>query len=357
LRATSDGPFGALVALNSVSSTKELVPMNRPARLWDDRIADSDLAYDREEILAGLRAPQKQLEPRFLYDERGSHLFDRITSLEEYYPTRSEIALLEARSADIARRVGRGAAIVELGAGSSRKARLLLEALEAPSCYVPVDISAAYLAQQAAEVARAFPELSVLPLVADFTEPLTLPRAVRHRPVLLFFPGSTIGNLARSKALALLRALRVATGARGLLIGVDTCADPARLHAAYNDSSGVTAAFNLNLLARLNRELEADFDLEAFDHTAIYDARERRIEMRLVSRCDQQVSVSGERIHFAAGEYLITEHSHKYSPESFADLARAAGWRPDTCWLCERQTFSLHYLTADAARPDSEPRA
>jgi L-histidine N-alpha-methyltransferase len=336
-------------------STKELAPMNRPARLWDDTISDSDLAYDREEILAGLRAPQKQLEPRFLYDERGSHLFDRITALEEYYPTRSEISLLEDRSADIAQRVGRGAAVVELGAGSSRKARLLLEALDAPSCYVPVDISAAYLAQQAAEIARAFPELSVLPLVADFTEPLKLPRVVRHSPVLLFFPGSTIGNLSRPKALALLRDLRVATGAERLLIGVDTCSDAAMLHAAYNDSSGVTAAFNLNLLARLNRELEADFDLETFDHAAIYDARERRIEMRLVSSCDQKVSVSGERIHFAASEYLITEHSHKYSPESFAELAAAAGWHSDACWLCDRQTFSLHYLTAGAARTGTAP--
>lgn len=325
--------------------------MNRPARLWDDTIADSDLAYDREEILAGLRAPQKQLEPRFLYDERGSHLFDRITTLEEYYPTRAEISLLASRAADIARRVGRNAAVVELGAGSSRKARLLLDALDAPSCYVPVDISAAYLAQQAADIARAFPELSVIPLVADFTKPLKLPRSISQRPILLFFPGSTIGNLARPQALALLRELRVGSGARRLLIGVDTCADKVMLHAAYNDSSGVTAAFNLNLLARLNRELEADFDLENFDHDAVYDESASRIEMRLVSRRDQIVNVSGERVRFARGEYLITEHSHKYSPESFAALARAAGWNSDTCWLSDPHAFSLHYLTAEPASP------
>jgi dimethylhistidine N-methyltransferase len=322
--------------------------MNHPAPLWDDMNVDSHLAYDREEILTGLRAPQKQLEPRFLYDERGSHLFDRITSLEEYYPTRSEIALLEARSEEIARNVGPEAAVVELGAGSSRKARLLLGALERPACYVPVDISAAYLAQQAAEIARAFPALSVVPLVADFTEPLRLPNSIRQQPILLFFPGSTIGNLARPKALTLLRELRIATGARRLLIGVDTCADSSLLRAAYNDSSGVTAAFNLNLLARLNRELEANFDLEAFEHVAIYDENERRVEMRLVSRREQTVSVSGERVRFSAGEYLITEYSHKYSPDRFGALARAAGWHAERCWSNDARTFSLHYLTADA---------
>lgn len=332
--------------------------MNRPAaRVWDDTIAAFDLAYDRDEILAGLRAPQKQLEPRFLYDERGSHLFDQITTLEEYYPTRSEIALLAARGGDIARRVGRGAAVVELGAGSSRKARLLLGALDSPSCYAPVDVSAAYLAQQAAEIACSFPALSVVPLVADFTKPLKLPRSIKQSPILLFFPGSTIGNLSCAKARALLRDLRVSTGARQLLIGVDTCADPAALHAAYNDAGGVTAAFNLNLLARLNRELRADFDLEKFDHVAVYDAAARRIEMRLVSRCDQTVLVSGEEIHFADGEYLITEHSHKYSPESFADLAVAAGWRSECCWLGEQHPFSLHHLTVAPTRSEHGPSA
>jgi dimethylhistidine N-methyltransferase len=307
------------------------------------------LALHREEILAGLTAAQKQLEPQFLYDERGSELFERITALREYYPTRTELRLLEVHGAEIARLVGPDAAVIELGAGSIRKARVLLQALDRPTAYVPVDISADYLARQAAEIARIFPSLTVVPLAADFTQPLRVPRSVRGRRILLFFPGSTIGNLTRDRALALLAQLRqTADGPSALLIGVDICSDAHALHHAYNDASGVTSAFNLNLLARLNRELGADFDLDAFEHAALYDEREARIEMRLISRRHQTVNVAGTTIEFLPGEYVITEHSHKYAPEGFAALAAAAGWYSETCWIDSRRLFSVHYLCSDA---------
>jgi dimethylhistidine N-methyltransferase len=313
-----------------------------------DRTALPDLALQTDVILAGLTAPQKQLEPQFLYDERGSELFDRITALVEYYPTRTELSLLAAHGAEIASLVGLEAAVIELGAGSSRKARLLLGALDWPAAYVPVDISAAYLERQAAEIARLFPNLVVMPLVADFNEPLQLPRALRARRTLLFFPGSTIGNSSRAGALRLLGQLRSNSASpSALLVGVDMCSDPRALHCAYNDAGGVTSAFNLNLLARLNRELGADFDLEAFEHTALYDERESRIEMRLVSRRRQTVNVAGTPIEFLAGEYLITEHSHKYAPDEFAALARAAGWRSERYWIDPARLFSVHYLCSD----------
>jgi dimethylhistidine N-methyltransferase len=318
----------------------------RNSRALED--AAPDLAVHREQILAGLTADQKQLEPQFLYDERGSELFERITALSEYYPTRTELRLLETHGREIARLVGPEAAVIELGAGSIRKARVLLHALDRPTAYVPVDISADYLARQAAEISRIFPALAVVPLAADFTKPLRIPRSVTGRRTLLFFPGSTIGNLTRDHALALLAQLRqTANGPSALLIGVDICSDVHALHRAYNDASGVTSAFNLNLLARLNRELGANFDLDAFEHAALYDEREARIEMRLISRRRQTVNVAGATIEFLPGEYLITEHSHKYAPEGFSALAAAAGWNSKTCWIDSRRLFSVHYLSSD----------
>ncbi len=306
--------------------------------------AAATLAEFRQEILDGLTAPQKRLSPRFLYDERGSQLFEEICSLPEYYPTRTELGLLRTHAAELAALAGPRAQIVELGAGSSVKARLLLEALAEPESYLPVDISAAYLAEQAAEVAAAYPRLAVHPVLADFTRPFALPRRLARERTLVFFPGSTIGNLSRVRAAALLASIAERIGG-ALLLGVDVCHDPAVLHAAYNDSRGITAAFNLNLLSRMNRELGADFALEAFEHRAVFDAENARIEMRLVSRRAQVVGVAGVAIPFRAGEHIISEHSHKYSAHELAAMARTAGWRLCESWVAAER-FGVFFLRA-----------
>jgi L-histidine N-alpha-methyltransferase len=303
------------------------------------------LAACRQDILIGLTATQKRLSPKYLYDERGSQLFDEICSLPEYYATRTELGLLRAHAAELAQLIGPSAEIVELGAGSSLKARLVLAMLDQPSSYLPVDISADYLAQQAAEVAAAFPRVTVQPVLADFTHPFTLPRRLARARTLLFFPGSTIGNLSRSHAAALLASLAQRIGGR-LLIGVDICRDAPVLHAAYNDARGVTAAFNLNVLARLNRELGANFDLEGFEHDAVYDPEQARIEMRLVSKCAQVVTIGGVAIPFRPGEYIVSEHSHKYAPRELADMARAAGWSLQRSWVDEDARFCVSYFAA-----------
>jgi dimethylhistidine N-methyltransferase len=306
----------------------------------------ASLAEYRQDILAGLTAAQKQLSPKYLYDRRGSELFDEICTLPEYYATRSELAVLRANAAEIAGLVGANADVVELGAGSSLKARLLLDCLDQPASYQPVDISADYLLQQAAEIAAAYPHITVRPVLADFTRPFSLPSTIAARRTLLFFPGSTIGNLSRARAASLLESLAERTPGGALLIGVDTCKDPAMLHGAYNDSRGVTAEFNLNLLARLNRELDADFELDSFEHHAVYDPLHDRIEMRLVSQREQVSKVAGIEVPFRKGEYIVSEHSHKYEPTEFAELARMSGWAPSRCWLDQEARFSVHFLRA-----------
>ena len=323
--------------------------MRQSARAVADSAAAS-LAANRQHILAGLTAPQKHLAPKYLYDERGSQLFDEICSLPEYYPTRTEVGLLRTYATAIAAFTGPRADVLELGAGSSLKARLLLGCLDRPASYVPVDISAAYLAQQAAEVAATFPRVTVLPVLADFTRPFALPETLTTERTLVFFPGSTIGNLSRVRAAELLSTLAERMRGGALLLGVDICKDAAVLHAAYNDSRGVTAAFNLNLLARLNRELDADFELDAFEHDAVYDQEHARIEMRLVSQRDQVVNVGGISILFRKGEYIISEHSHKYAPDDLARMARAAGWHLGHCWIDDDARFSVQYLRAPATR-------
>ena len=317
-----------------------------PATAMADSPATS-LSTWRHEILAGLTSPQKRLAPKYLYDERGSELFDEICLLPEYYATRTELGLLRAHGPDIAALVGPSAGVVELGAGSSLKARLLLGCLDQPTRYLPVDISAAYLVQQAAAVAKAYPSVTVQPVFADFTQPFALPGSLAPGRTLVFFPGSTIGNLSRVRAAALLASLAQRMRGGRLLIGVDICKDPGVLHAAYNDSRGVTAAFNLNLLARLNRELDADFHLDAFEHDAVYDAPQSRIEMRLVSLRAQTITVAGAPIAFREGEYIVSEHSHKYEPLEFAELARTAGWTPGHRWIDDDARFSVQYFRAE----------
>jgi dimethylhistidine N-methyltransferase len=301
------------------------------------------------EILAGLRAPQKRISPKYFYDQRGSELFDEICELPEYYPTRTERAIMETHLPQIAELVGPRVSVIEFGAGSNVKAKQLLAGLHEPVAYVPVEISGEYLFEQAAELAREFPELSIEPVVADFTKPFDLPsHPVEPLSNLVFFPGSTIGNFTRTEASDLLEVMATEAGPDGaLLIGVDLIKDTDTLRAAYNDSQGVTAAFNLNVLEHLNAGVGADFRSELFEHDAVYDDKHERIEMRLVARADHTVTVAGEPIRFVAGEYIITEYSHKYSIAGFRELARRAGLLPHTVWTDARERFSVHYLTVD----------
>ena len=306
-------------------------------------------AQMRLEVMAGLRRTQKTTSPKFLYDQRGSRLFDRICELDEYYPTRTELAIMESHVEDMARLLGPGCLLVEYGSGSSLKTRVLLDHLDDVATYVPVDISRAHLLEATQGISADYPALDVLPVCADFTRPFTLPpcdRPVTRRVV--YFPGSTIGNLSPDGAAALLADTAALVGNDGaLLIGVDLKKDPTVLERAYNDAEGVTAAFNMNLLRRLNRELDADFDLDAFRHKAIYNAAQGRIEMHLVSDRHQTVGVDGEEISFAAGETIHTENSHKFTLDGFAALARPAGWTIRRVWTDSDKLFSVQYLTVD----------
>lgn len=292
--------------------------------------------------LAGLTKHQKELPSKFFYDEDGSRLFDRICELPEYYPTRTEIALFRAKAGEIARAIGPDVELIEFGAGSLLKARMILEALKTPRAYVPIDISGDYLRQMAAKLERALPNVPVHPVVADFTKPLKLPATSARRAG--FFPGSTIGNLTYGEALVFLcRAAALLKGG-GLLIGVDLVKDPSILHAAYNDAAGVTEAFNKNMLVRANRELDANFDLDAFAHYAFYNPPHRRIEMHLMSLKAQKVSVAGTSISFSEGETIHTENSLKYTPDGFRALAREAGFTPKQMWTDPDRLFSVHWL-------------
>ncbi|MBK1612611.1 L-histidine N(alpha)-methyltransferase [Rubrivivax gelatinosus] len=293
-----------------------------------------------EEFVAGLRT--RHIAPKWFYDAEGSRLFERICLLPEYYPTRTELALLDRHAPEFAARIGTGAEIVEFGAGASVKVRLLLDALESPRRFVPIDISGDYLAEAAATLRADYPGLAVEPLAGDFTRDLVLPLAAGRR--IGFFPGSSIGNFEPEAAQALLARFRQWLGGGALLIGVDLFKEPAELHAAYNDAQGVTAAFNLNLLARANRELGADIDLGGWAHAAFYHPPLRRIEMHLVSRRRQVLQVGGERFEFDEGDSLHTENSYKYGVEGFRALARRAGFEPGPVWTDAARRFSLHWL-------------
>ncbi len=303
-----------------------------------------------DELLSGLRATPRRVSPKWFYDAEGSRLFERICELPEYYPTRTEFALLDHHAPEMARLIGPAAEIIEFGAGASRKVRVLLDALESPRRFVPVDISGDHLAESAAVLRGDYPGLDVEPIAADFTAGLKLPPAARGAAGrrVGFFPGSSIGNFEPAEAEALLRRFAGWLDGGGLLIGVDLVKDPALLHAAYNDARGVTAAFNLNLLARANRELGADFDLGGWAHSAFYNPPQRRIEMHLVSRRAQGVCLGGHVLRFAEGDSVHTENSYKYTVDGFAALARRAGFAPHQVWTDPARRFSLHWLeTAD----------
>jgi len=292
-----------------------------------------------EDVVAGLSLPQKALPPKYFYDARGSKLFEKICRLPEYYLTRAELSLTGKNIAAIARFAGKGCELLEYGSGESLKTRLLIRALR-PKAYLPVDISQAALASAARRLAREFPWLRIVPIVGDFSRPLDLPAA--RAPRTAYFPGSTIGNLTPEEAHGFLARSRAQAGR--MLIGADLRKDANVLHAAYNDSRGVTAAFNLNLLARINRELGADFELRAFAHYAFYNAACGRIEMHLVSLKKQTVKLAAHRFAFERGESIHTENSYKYSVEGFRALAMNAGFRQVRYWTDRGGLFALHGL-------------
>lgn len=299
------------------------------------------------DLVTALAARPRSISPKYFYDERGSELFDRICELPEYYPTRTELAILTRHAGEIGQQMGPRAEIVEFGAGSLRKVRLLLDAMERPSRYLPIDISGEHLARSAAALQRDYAGLDVQPVVADYTQRLSLPAAVPGAGRRVgFFPGSTIGNFAPGEALQFLRGAAQVLRGGALLLGADLVKDPAVLHLAYNDAQGVTAAFNLNLLARANRELDARFVLEQYAHSAFYNAPQRRIEMHLMSRRRQQVALGGRTFELDEGDTLHTENSYKFTIDGLRALAVQAGFRPGPVWTDEDRLFSVHWLNA-----------
>lgn len=300
-----------------------------------------------DDVLAGLSATPKTLPPKYFYDARGSALFDEICELPEYYPTRTELAMLERDAGDIAAHVGSGSTIVEYGSGAARKTVLLLRALN-PTSYIAIDIAGEQLRTSMQRLAALFPTIRMSGVCADYSRPLDLSgidEGTAQRRI-VFFPGSTIGNFSVPEALEFLATARTLAGAGGgMLVGVDLKKERSVLEAAYNDAAGVTAAFNLNLLERLNRELGADFNVSAFRHRAHYNEDEGRIEMHLAATRDQRVTVGGREFRIAEGETIHTENSYKYAPDEFAALAARAGFNTSHCWIDPERLFSIHYLT------------
>jgi len=303
-----------------------------------------------QDVLTGLGTASKNVPCKYFYDKRGSELFDRICKLGEYYLTRSELSIMEASAPELAEQIGPGAMVVEFGSGSSVKTRYLLDALLECVAYVPVDISSEHLDHAAAELASDYPRIEILPVCADFTKPFELPLPTRlpsHSAV--YFPGSTIGNFTPELAIALLRRIALLVGqGGGLIIGIDVNQDVAQIEAAYNDSLGVTARFNLNLLRRINDDLEGDFRLDSFEHRALYNAELGRVELDLVSRIDQCVTVAGEGFTFSEGEAIHTEYSYKYSIPAFAALAASAGLSLHRYWTDRHDNCAVLHLVADA---------
>ncbi|HET9679199.1 MAG TPA: L-histidine N(alpha)-methyltransferase [Gammaproteobacteria bacterium] len=302
----------------------------------------------RQDVLQGLQAPDKWISSMYFYDQRGSKLFDKITQLPEYYPTRTEQWILERYADEMAQVLGPDVMLVEPGSGSSEKIRELLAHLITPAGYVPVEISREHLLMAAQKIQDAYPTLEVLPVCADFTQPYDIPQS-QHPATrrIIYFPGSTIGNFEPPLALDVLKIMReVARDKGALLIGVDLRKDKATLEAAYNDSAGVTAQFNINVLHRFNRELEANFTLDNFRHAAVWNEEKSRIEMYLISLCDQTVTIAGQEIAFKKDERIHTESSYKYTLTGFGELAASAGFSLRKTWTDDKQLFSVQYLEA-----------
>jgi len=331
-----------------------MVALARSPRPLPESGRDSTFAAD---VLAGLSASPKHLPPKYFYDAAGSALFERITELPEYYPTRCEMKILRDQAREIAALIPDGAALIEFGSGSSKKARILLRAAAAKlAAYVPVDICGEMIEQEAAELRPDFPNVKVLPVTADITHDFVLPPEAKAAPRRVgFFPGSTIGNFEPHEAAGFLRHAGkiLGLGAR-LIVGIDLIKPIEVLNAAYNDQAGVTAKFNLNLLTRINRELGGTFRLDCFEHHAFYNRERQRIEMHLASLKRQKVKVAGETIDFRAGETIHTENSYKYSIQSLTALARGAGWRPLAAWTDAKNYFAIQAFELTDERP---PRA
>ncbi|MEW6450589.1 MAG: L-histidine N(alpha)-methyltransferase [Pseudomonadota bacterium] len=300
------------------------------------------------DVVAGLSAMPKKLPPKYFYDSTGSELFEKITELPEYYPTRTEIGILNDHAKDIAKLIPKRAALIEFGSGASTKTRIVMWAARLAS-YVPVDISGDFLAQETKRLKREFPHVAMLPVAADFSKPFELPAAIQSQPRVGFFPGSTIGNFEPHEAAAFLKdAGNILGDGSMLIVGVDLVKDPQVLKMAYNDAQRVTAKFNLNLLTRMNRELGANFNLATFEHHAFYNRERSRIEMHLASRKRQRITVAGESFDFRAGETIHTENSYKYTVETFGCMARGSGWIPTTVWTDKNEYFSVQVLTHKA---------
>ncbi|HEU4662035.1 MAG TPA: L-histidine N(alpha)-methyltransferase [Pseudolabrys sp.] len=331
--------------------------MGEPARKIDQQISRGDeLSPFAADVLKGLTSTPKQIPPKYFYDDEGSLLFERITELPEYYPTRSELRILRRHAGDIAKLIPPGAALIEFGSGSSKKARIVLGGKPALSVYVPVDICSEMIEREAAELRSDFPNLEILPVVADISKPFQIPAIAAAAPVRVgFFPGSTIGNFEPHEAASFLRNAAQILGRGALLIvGVDLIKSADVLHAAYNDQAGVTAAFNQNLLKRINRELGGTFKLDSFEHHAFYNRERNRIEMHLASLKRQKVRVLGQTIDFRAGETIHTENSYKYSVASLGALARGVGWMPVASWLDSRKYFSIQVFRLASAQQAAE---
>ncbi len=328
--------------------TSRQLPLHLPERADTD---EEKLSEFGREMRAGLSRAVRSVSPKFFYDVEGSALFDRICELPEYYPTRTELQILTDHAADMASEIGPNAEIIEFGAGSLTKVRLLLDALKTPRRYVPIDISGAHLEAAAERLRADYPDLAVQPVAADYTMPLVLPAPGEGAGRRVgFFPGSTLGNFSPDEALSFLQlAARLLRGG-ALLLGVDLVKDAGVLHAAYNDAQGVTAAFNLNLLRRANTELGTDFNLDGFSHAAFYNAPMKRIEMHLISRRAQTVSLGDDVFEFAEGETIQTENSHKFTVDGLRALAEKAGFVPKAVWTDPARLFSVHWLQAPAAQ-------
>jgi len=298
------------------------------------------------DVLHGLRQEPKCLPCKYFYDETGSRLFDKICRLPEYYPTRAELAIMQKNGPDMARQFGRGLLLIEYGSGSSIKTRILLDHLPPPAFYVPVDISLVHLQATTARLEILYPHVEFLPVCADFTNDFDLPEPSRlPARTIVYFPGSTIGNFEPDDALALLDRIAKVVGPRGgLLIGIDLKKDTRTIEAAYNDSQGVTAEFNLNLLRRINRELGGNFQPDRFRHRAVYQPRRGRVEIGLVSQCPHSVSVAGEVFRFKQGEEIRTEYSHKYTIDGFHEIAGLAGFTLENAWTDAKRHFAVLYL-------------
>ena len=318
--------------------------MTAHARVRQVEPEDAAIAAFRHDVWEGLAQDPKRISPKYFYDERGLELFEAITRTPEYYLTRAELAILNDNAAAIAGHVPPGAALIEFGSGPTTKARILLRAAQI-AAYVPVDICGPVLASEASRLESDFPGLKVVPVAADFTRPFDLPAAVDGMRLVGFFPGSTLGNFEAHEATAFLRHVAKLLGPDArLIVGVDLVKEPELIHHAYNDTSGITAAFNLNLLSRINRELDANFDIDGFRHCALYNRERHRVEMHLVSRVRQKVRIGGRGFDFRRGETIHTENSYKYPLEMFRTIAEGAGWRKAAVWLDPDNYFSVHVL-------------